>query len=75
MNTLGAMGSFASSILFPIFMGWSGNIKPYFGLAALLHIIALGCWKYIEPSKGLLQRETLPALSAPNNQSALAASG
>jgi hypothetical protein len=57
MNTLGAIGSFASSLLFPILIGWTGNIRVYFYLAALLNIVALACWRYIEPTRSLLQGE------------------
>ncbi len=59
MNTMGALGSLASSLLFPVLIGWAGNIRVYFYLAALLNIVALGCWKYIEPAKSLLQEENL----------------
>jgi ACS family glucarate transporter-like MFS transporter len=59
MNTLGAMGSLASSLLFPLLIGWTGNIKVYFYLAALLNMVALGCWRYIEPAKSLLREERL----------------
>ena len=57
MNTMGALGSLASSLLFPVLIGWAGNIKIYFCLAALLNIVALICWKYIEPGKSLFQDE------------------
>jgi ACS family glucarate transporter-like MFS transporter len=53
MNTLGAIGSFASSLLFPFLIGRVGSIKTYFYLAALLDIVALGCWVYIEPTKSI----------------------
>jgi hypothetical protein len=56
---MGALGSLASSLLFPVLIGWAGNIRVYFYLAALLNIVALGCWKYIEPAKSLLQEENL----------------
>jgi MFS transporter, ACS family, glucarate transporter len=59
MNTMGALGSLASSLLFPVLTGWAGNIKIYFYLAALLNIVALGCWKYIEPAESLLLEENL----------------
>ena len=61
MNTLGAMGTFASSLLFPILIGWTGNIAVYFYLAALLNIVGLACWRYIEPAKSLLWEERLTA--------------
>jgi ACS family glucarate transporter-like MFS transporter len=64
MNTLGAMGSFASSLLFPFLIGWTGNIRIYFYLAALLNIVALACWRYIEPARSLLQEERLSAPAA-----------
>ena len=60
MNTLGALGSFASSMLFPLIIGWTGNIRTYFYLAAFLNAIALVCWKYIDPAKSLLQEEKPP---------------
>jgi ACS family glucarate transporter-like MFS transporter len=54
MNTLGALGSLASSLLFPLLMNWTGSVKAYFYLAAGLNVIALVCWKYIEPARTLL---------------------
>jgi MFS transporter, ACS family, glucarate transporter len=59
MNTMGALGSLASSLLFPILMGWTGNIKVYFGVAAFLNIVAIVCWKYIDPSRSLLAGDSL----------------
>jgi ACS family glucarate transporter-like MFS transporter len=59
MNTMGALGSLASSLLFPVLIGWAGNIEIYFYLAALLNIVAIVCWKYIEPAKSLFQEENL----------------
>jgi ACS family glucarate transporter-like MFS transporter len=54
MNTLGAMGSFASSMLFPLLIGWAGSTKPYFALAALLNTAAIVGWQYIEPARNLV---------------------
>jgi len=54
MNTLGALGSLASSLLFPLLMNWTGSVKAYFYLAAVLNVVALVCWKYIDPSRTLL---------------------
>ena len=62
MNTVGALGSLASSLIFPLLLGWAGTIKVYFFLAALLNVIALLCWKYVEPSRSLFQ-ETKPSES------------
>jgi cyanate permease len=59
MNTMGAMGSLVSSLLFPVLMGWTGNITVYFGVAAFLNIVAMVCWKYIDPSRSLLAGDSL----------------
>jgi ACS family glucarate transporter-like MFS transporter len=59
MNTMGAMGSLASSLLFPILMGWTGNIKIYFAAAAILNVVAMVSWKYIDPSESLLAGDSL----------------
>jgi MFS transporter, ACS family, glucarate transporter len=53
MNTAGALGSLASSLLFPVLMGWAGSITLYFCVAALLNVIGLVCWWYIEPAEPL----------------------
>ena len=55
MNTAGALGSLASSLLFPLFIGRVEYIRIYFYIAAFLNVIALLGWKFIEPSKGLAQ--------------------
>jgi ACS family glucarate transporter-like MFS transporter len=54
MNTAGALGSFASSLLFPVLIRWAGSITVYFFVAALLNVVALICWRYIEPAQPLL---------------------
>lgn len=59
MNTMGALGSLVSSLLFPLLLGWTGDIKLYFGVAACLNVIALVCWKYIDPSSSLLDKDSL----------------
>jgi MFS transporter, ACS family, glucarate transporter len=74
MNTFGAMGSFVSSLLFPHLISWSGGITIYFYLAALLNVVALGCWKYIEPTKSLLAEDRINEMGATSKQNDLAAS-
>jgi hypothetical protein len=54
----------ASSLLFPMFISWAGNIRSYFYLAALLNVVALVCWKYIDPAKTMLPEEKLIELTA-----------
>jgi MFS transporter, ACS family, glucarate transporter len=61
MNTMGALGSLASSLLFPLLIGWTGDIRVYFGVAALLNAIALVCWHYIDPAQSLLPEDRLSA--------------
>ena len=53
MNTAGALGSLASSLLFPLFIGRVEQIKIYFCVAAMLNFVALIGWKYIEPSNAI----------------------
>jgi ACS family glucarate transporter-like MFS transporter len=57
MNTMGALGSFASALLFPLLTGWAGNITVYFAFAAFLNIVAVFCWRYIEPETSLFPGE------------------
>jgi ACS family glucarate transporter-like MFS transporter len=64
MNTMGALGSLASSLLFPLLIGWTGDIRVYFGVAALLNLIALIAWHYIDPAQSLLPEDRLPAPDA-----------
>ncbi len=66
MNTMGAIGSLVSSLLFPILMGWTGNIRVYFGVAALLNVIAMICWKFIEPSRSLRPPTRLSSPASPH---------
>jgi ACS family glucarate transporter-like MFS transporter len=49
MNTFGSIGSFASSVLFPVLLAWAGSIQTHFHLAAALDVAALCCWCGIHP--------------------------
>jgi ACS family glucarate transporter-like MFS transporter len=44
MNMMGSLGALASSVLFPFFVGLTGDIKSYFYLAAFLDAVAMACW-------------------------------
>jgi len=57
MNTMGALGSLASALLFPLLVGHAGNITLYFCVAALLNVIALVCWNFIDPRTNLLSQD------------------
>jgi ACS family glucarate transporter-like MFS transporter len=72
MNTMGALGSLASSLLFPLFVERPEHLKAYFYLAALLNVVALVGWKYIEPSKGLFQEQNGIGLGVTIQESSLA---
>jgi MFS transporter, ACS family, glucarate transporter len=71
MNTMGALGSFASSLVFPLLVGKEGNTRNYFFLAALLNIVALACWKYIDPAESLPQERKSAEPLAPFRESGL----
>jgi ACS family glucarate transporter-like MFS transporter len=54
MNTMGSLGSFASSLAFPYFLKLTGNVQTYFFVAAGLNVLAILCWLRIEPEKPLV---------------------
>jgi ACS family glucarate transporter-like MFS transporter len=58
MNTSGALGSLASSLLFPIFVGRAETLRMYFYIAVFLNILALIGWRYIEPSRAVTEDVT-----------------
>jgi ACS family glucarate transporter-like MFS transporter len=51
MNTLGNVGSFVSSITFPLLLQQTGSAAAYFYLAAVLNIAAIFCWWRIRPDR------------------------
>jgi hypothetical protein len=53
VRQLRALGSLASSLLFPVLIKLAGSITFYFCMAAFLNAIALVCWTYMEPAKPL----------------------
>ena len=57
MNTFGALGSLASSLLFPASIARYGTIKPYFILASLFNAVAILCWRLIDPNVRILASE------------------
>jgi ACS family glucarate transporter-like MFS transporter len=54
MNTFGALGSLASSLLFPASIARYGTIKPYFILASLFNFVAILCWRIIDPKERII---------------------
>jgi len=53
MNMAGNIGSVVTSLAFPYLAAWTGSAKPYFVLAALLNILAIGAWLLIKSDKSL----------------------
>jgi ACS family glucarate transporter-like MFS transporter len=51
MNTLGSIGSFASSVAFPWLLGLTGSASAYFYLAAALDVAAVLIWWRIRPAR------------------------
>lgn len=51
MNMLGNIGSFVSSVIFPILLQQTGSAATYFYLAALINIAAILCWWRIRPDR------------------------
>ena len=51
MNRVGNLGSFVSSITFPVLLEATGSAGTYFYLAAVLNLIAIGCWSRIHPHR------------------------
>lgn len=52
MNTVGSLGAFASSVMFPYLLNSTGGVKAYFYLAAGLDLAAIGCWLLLKRSAG-----------------------
>ena len=51
MNMVGNLGSFVSSITFPMLLDATGSAAAYFYLAAVLNVLAIGCWSRIHPHR------------------------
>jgi ACS family glucarate transporter-like MFS transporter len=51
MNMIGNLGSFVSSIAFPYLLAATGSASAYFYVAALLNLVAIGCWLGVRPDK------------------------
>jgi ACS family glucarate transporter-like MFS transporter len=57
MNMIGNIGSFASSVTFPLLLNLTSSSRSYFYLAALLNLAAIACWWRVQPE------ESIPNLS------------
>ena len=53
MNMAGNVGAFLTSLAFPYLLQWSGSPLPFFYVAALLNLLAVGLWLGIDPTVAL----------------------
>ncbi|MFD1316388.1 MFS transporter [Namhaeicola litoreus] len=51
MNMAGNLGAFATALAFPYLQSWTGSNDPFFFLAALLGVIAIICWIFMDSTK------------------------
>ncbi|HYZ83693.1 MAG TPA: MFS transporter [Bryobacteraceae bacterium] len=54
MNTMGSLGSFASSLAFPWLLKTTGTVEVYFYAAAIFNVIAILCWIGLRPDRPLI---------------------
>lgn len=57
MNMAGNLGSFATPIIFPLLLEWTGDHRVFFYAAATLNIVALGIWLFVKPQQPLVADE------------------
>lgn len=53
MNMIGNLGSFVSSVTFPVLLSATGSAATYFYVAAALNVLAMLCWLRIRPDRGV----------------------
>ena len=51
MNMAGNLGAFTTALAFPYLIKWTGSSEPFFYVAALLGIIAIVCWLFMDSAK------------------------
>jgi ACS family glucarate transporter-like MFS transporter len=54
MNMAGNLGAFATALAFPYLQSWTGSNDPFFFLAALLGVIAIVCWIFMDSTKPIM---------------------
>ncbi|TWU45137.1 putative sulfoacetate transporter SauU [Novipirellula aureliae] len=50
MNMAGNVGAFVTSLAFPYLLEWTGSPLPFFYIAAVLNLLAIGMWFRIDPT-------------------------
>lgn len=53
MNMAGNLGSFVTALAFPYLSAWTGSVKPFFIVGAVLNLLAVGFWLFMRPEKSL----------------------
>ncbi len=53
MNMAGNIGAFVTSLAFPYLLLWTGSPLPFFFIAAVLNLVAIGMWFRIDPTVDL----------------------
>ncbi|MDP2999555.1 MAG: MFS transporter [Bryobacterales bacterium] len=51
MNMIGNLGSFISSVMFPLLVNTTGTAATYFYIAAAINVLAILCWWRIRPDR------------------------
>jgi MFS transporter, ACS family, glucarate transporter len=53
MNMAGNIGAFLTGLAFPYLLEWSGSPLPFFYVAAVFNLLAVGLWLIIDPTVAL----------------------
>lgn len=53
MNMAGNIGSFVTSLAFPMLLAWAGSHEAFFFVAAGLNAVAVVCWLLLDPRRPL----------------------
>ncbi len=51
MNMAGNIGAFSTALAFPYLQSWTGSNNPFFFIAAILGVVAIVCWVFMDSTK------------------------
>ena len=54
MNMAGNIGAFTTALAFPYLQEWTGSNEPFFYVAAILGVVAIICWIFMDSTKPIL---------------------
>jgi ACS family glucarate transporter-like MFS transporter len=60
MNMAGNIGSFVTSLAFPLLLAWTDNVNAFFLTGAALNVLAAVAWLFIRPDLPLGSAENQP---------------